>query len=107
MKIIKDEQRQINLHPLVIYFVLSSKDSKERTEALSKLNKYQGFTRGIFKLQTIEHDGKYREVVSSEIHCGGMQAKHQATGFARYGVFTAWCISGKTNGSSSNAAIIP
>ena len=38
MKIIKDEQRQINLHPLVIYFVLSSKDSKERAEAVSKLN---------------------------------------------------------------------
>ena len=67
MKIIKDEQRQINLHPLVIYFVLSSKDSKERAEALSKLNKYQGFTRGIFKFQTIEHVGKYSEEVSSEL----------------------------------------
>ena len=67
MKIIKDEQRQINLHPLVIYFVLSSKDSKERAEALSKLNKYQGFTRGIFKFQTIEHVEKYSEEVSSEL----------------------------------------
>ena len=67
MKIIKDEQRQINLHPLVIYFVLSSKDSKERAEALSKLNKYQGFTRGIFKFQTIEHVGKYSEEVSLEL----------------------------------------
>ena len=67
MKIIKDEQRQINLHPLVIYFVLSSKDSKERAEALSQLNKYQGFTRGIFKFQTIEHVGKHSEEVSSEL----------------------------------------
>lgn len=67
MKIIKDELRQINLHPLVIYFVLSSKDSKERAEALIRLNKYQGFTRGIFKFQTIEHVGKHSEEVSSEL----------------------------------------
>lgn len=67
MKIIKDEKRQINLHPLVIYFVLSSKDTKERAEALNQLNNYQGFTRGIFKFQTIEHVGKYSEEVTSEL----------------------------------------
>ena len=67
MKIIKDEQKQINLHPLVIYFVLSSKDPKERAEALKQLNKYQLYTRGIFKFQTIEHVGKYSEEVSSEL----------------------------------------
>lgn len=67
MKIIKDEQKQINLHPLVIYFVLSSKNTKKRAEALSQLNKYQGFTRGIFKFQTIEHVGKHSEEVSSEL----------------------------------------
>ena len=67
MKIIKDDQKQINLHPLVIYFVCSSKDSKEKATALNRLNKYQGFTRGIFKFQTIEHVGKHSENVSSEL----------------------------------------
>lgn len=67
MKIIKDELRQLNLHPLVIYCVVSPEDPQERVEALKGLNRYQGFTRGIFKFQTVEHMGKYSDNVASEL----------------------------------------
>lgn len=67
MRIIKDEQKQINLHPLVIYFIVSPEDSIERKETLNKLNKYQGFTRGLFRFQTIEHIDKTGEALSSEL----------------------------------------
>ena len=67
MKIIKDEQRLINLHPLVIYFVVSPKDPKERVEALRGLNRYRGLTRGIYRFQTVEHVGDYSADVTSEL----------------------------------------
>lgn len=67
MKIIKDELCQINTHPLVIYFVISSKDTKECVESLKQLNDHLIFTRGIFEFQTIEHIGKHSEEVSGEL----------------------------------------
>ena len=67
MKIIKDPQRQINLHPLVIYFVLSTKETKEKEAALMMLNNYRGFTRGIFKFETVTRVGSYCNDITSEI----------------------------------------
>lgn len=53
MNIIKDEQRQINLHPLMIYLVMSSEDCKERTAAVNRMNRRHAFTRSLFKFRTI------------------------------------------------------
>ena len=51
MKIIKDEQRLINLHPLVVYFMLPPELYAEYGDNLKALNKYKGFTHGVFKFQ--------------------------------------------------------
>lgn len=67
MKIIKDELKQINLHPLVIYFILYSKDYNEIATALKQLNRYQGFTRGLFKFQVIKRADKHSNAVSKEL----------------------------------------
>ena len=58
MRIVKDFGRQINIHPLVIYFVLSPKLVAEYGQALNSLNKYTGFTRGVFRFQVVSHVGK-------------------------------------------------
>ena len=65
MRIVKDPGRQINLHPLVVYFVLSPKLEAEYGQALNRLNKYRGFSRGIFRFQVIPHVGKYSDGVLS------------------------------------------
>lgn len=67
MKIIKDELRQINLHPLVIYCIVSPKDPKDRIEALNRLNRYKAYTRGLFKFQLIERDGTFNEDLTPEL----------------------------------------
>lgn len=67
MKIIKDELRQINLHPLVIYCIVSPKDPKERIEALNRLNRYKAYTRGLFKFQLIERDGTFNEDLTPDL----------------------------------------
>lgn len=67
MKIIQDAQRQINLHPLVVYFVMSPDKKEELAEALKQLNKYKGYTRGIFQFQTVERVGNFSAEVSSDV----------------------------------------
>ena len=58
MRIIKDSEKQINLHPFVVYFVLSPKLKNEYGDALKRLNRCEGFTRGIFKFNVVSHLGE-------------------------------------------------
>lgn len=67
MNIIKDEQRQINLHPLMIYLVMSSEDCKERAAAVNRMNRRHAFTRNLFKFRTIEHIDKQNNEISTEL----------------------------------------
>lgn len=53
MKIIKDEKRILNLHPLVVYFMLSPQDNQEYAESLERLNDYKCFTRNLFKYSIV------------------------------------------------------
>lgn len=67
MNIIKDEQRQINLHPLMIYLVMSSEDCKERAAAVNRMNRRHAFTRNLFEFRTIEHIDKQNNEISTEL----------------------------------------
>ena len=68
MRIIKDTSKQINIHPLVVYFVLSPKLKDKYENVLNKLNKYSGFTRGIFKFHIVSHIGNSDgSVLSAEL----------------------------------------
>ena len=59
MKIIIDQQRQLNYHPLVVYFLLSSGQFETHSEKIKSLNRYKAFTRGIFKFRAIERGKEY------------------------------------------------
>lgn len=59
MKIIKDEQRLINLHPLVIYFMLPPDEYEKYGDKLKALNKYKDFTHDVFKFQAFSQSEEY------------------------------------------------
>lgn len=54
MKVIKDEQKLINIHPLGVYFMLPEDKFVKYDDKIEKLNSYKGFTRGIFKFQAVK-----------------------------------------------------
>ena len=59
MKIIKDEQRLINLHPLVVYFMLPPEEYAKYGDNLKALNKERDFTHGVFKFQAFSLSEEY------------------------------------------------
>ena len=67
MKIIADSHKQLNYHPLMIYFMLQPKDHELYAKALNGLNKYNGFTRGIFKFRAVERGTKYCEDLTNDL----------------------------------------
>ena len=67
MKIIADSHKQLNYHPLIIYFMLQPKDHELYAKALNGLNKYNGFTRGIFKFRAVERGTKYCEDLTNDL----------------------------------------
>lgn len=54
MKIINDIQ--LELHPLNVYFLLTTEEIVKYESAISKLNDHIGFTRGIFKFHVVSND---------------------------------------------------
>ena len=67
MKIIADSQRQLNYHPLMIYFMLTPKIYGIYEKHIDSLNKYNGFTRGLFKFRAIARGSKYCEDLSDDL----------------------------------------
>ena len=63
MRIIPDEQKLINIHPLVIYFRLTPDLYAKYSDKLLRLNKHKEFTRGIFKFQTLMQTDEYNEAL--------------------------------------------
>ena len=68
MKIIKDSERQMNIHPLMVYFYLSMSLTRQFSHAISKLNKYTSFTRGLFKFQVVTSINRYaKRILSNDL----------------------------------------
>ncbi len=61
MFIIKDEERLLNIHPLIVYFVLTEEEILLYGEELKKLNRDTKFTRGIFKFRIVPKQRKYKD----------------------------------------------
>lgn len=53
MKITKDPQRQLNLHPLTVYFMLTPEENEEYGEMLLAFNDKKELTFGLFEFQTL------------------------------------------------------
>ena len=53
IKVVKDEQRLININPLVVYFVLPENEHSKYSDDIKRLNKYVGYTREIFKFESL------------------------------------------------------
>lgn len=53
MKITKDPQRQLNLHPLTVYFMLTPEENEEYGEMLLTFNDKKELTFGLFEFQTL------------------------------------------------------
>ena len=67
MKIIADSQRELNYHPLMIYFMLTPKIHGIYAKHIDSLNKYNGFTRGLFKFRAVARGSKYCEDLSNDL----------------------------------------
>ena len=67
MKIIVDKYRQLNYHPLVVYFMLQPKDYAKYAKEIERLNRYNGFTRGIFKFKAIARGNEYSYDLRNEL----------------------------------------
>ena len=67
MKIIADSQRELNYHPLMIYFMLTPKNHGIYAKHIDGLNKYNGFTRGLFKFRAVARGSKYCEDLSNDL----------------------------------------
>ena len=67
MIIIKDLERQINIHPLIIYFMLPQEEKEKYEWAIKRLNGYRSFTRGLFKFEIISNLGKYNTDLKIEL----------------------------------------
>ena len=67
MKIIADSQRQLNYHPLMIYFMLTPQNHGIYAKHIDNLNKYNGFTRGLFKFRAMARGSKYCVDLSNDL----------------------------------------
>jgi hypothetical protein len=67
MKIIADKHKQLNYHPLMIYFMLNPNVHEKYGEAINNLSKYNGFTRGIFNFRAIKRGTKFCEDLTNDL----------------------------------------
>ena len=56
----------MNIHPLVVYFYISLSLTRQFSHAISLLNKYTSFTRGLFKFQVVTSIRRYAKRVLSD-----------------------------------------
>lgn len=67
MKVIKDSEKLLNIHPLMIHLMLPPDIYKEYRERLARLNKYKWYTRGIFNFNIVSHSGEVDKVLPDEL----------------------------------------
>lgn len=67
MKILVDSKRQLNYHPLVVYFMLKPKDIKQYGKHIKALNRYLGFTRGIFTFRAVTRGNEYSHGLTNDL----------------------------------------
>lgn len=67
MKIILDPLKQLNYHPLKVYFMLSSKDYTQYADNLRKLNRYKGLTQGLFKFHAVLRGKSYFQELTDDL----------------------------------------
>ena len=65
MKLIVDKQKQLNIYPFIIYFIVSPKEYNEYKTPINKLNNYKSFTRNTLKFKAIP-EGKIRSNILSD-----------------------------------------
>ena len=53
MKIIKDCQKLINIHPLVVYFTLPGGEYERYVESVKSINRYSGYTLKIYRYSAV------------------------------------------------------
>ena len=53
MKVFKDSKKQLNLHPLVVYFLLTSKEKARYGKRIEELNNRPAFNCGIFQFTIV------------------------------------------------------
>lgn len=53
MKVFKDSKKQLNLHPLVVYFLLTSKEKARYGKRIEELNDMPAFNCGIFQFSIV------------------------------------------------------
>ena len=53
MKVFKDSKKQLNLHPLVVYFLLTSKEKATYGKRIEELNDRPAFNCGIFQFSIV------------------------------------------------------
>ena len=53
MKIIKDCQKLINIHPLVVYFMLPGGEYERYVESVKSINRYSGYTLKIYRYSAV------------------------------------------------------
>lgn len=67
MRVLTDTQQQLNYNPLVVYFMLRPEEFQRYQKHIANLNKYNVFTRGIFKFRAIARGDQYSSELSEEL----------------------------------------
>lgn len=67
MDIIVDKQKQLNYHPLAVYFMLQPSDFKRNEPKIKCLNKNARFTRGVFMFRAFERGKNFYSALTEQL----------------------------------------
>ncbi len=67
MMIIVDRQKQLNYHPLIVYFMLQPEDYAKYANHLRQLNRYLNYTHGIFKFRAVQRGEEYSQYLTDNL----------------------------------------
>ena len=67
MDIIVDKQKQLNYHPLAVYFMLQPSDFKQNESKIKCLNNNARFTRGVFMLRAFERGKNFYSALTEQL----------------------------------------
>ncbi len=67
MDIIVDKQKQLNYHPLAVYFMLQPSDFKRNESKIKCLNNNARFTRGVFMFRAFERGKNFYSALTEQL----------------------------------------
>lgn len=67
MDIIVDKQKQLNYHPLAVYFMLQPSDFKQNESKIKCLNNNARFTRGVFMFRAFERGKNFYSALTEQL----------------------------------------